>query len=405
MLNKLKNNINILLQSERGVVPVRKLISSFKRHKQPTFVITSLLILVLLSISPAAASVSNWDFSPQNPVSGDTLSIKGSASPGEKTDLFVNFENTVTVSGGEFEYVLEDVKIPEGLKNSFKVEAIGAKNLNVRVKMVIWITKSSEASGNTATVSQSDVPPGTYTIRIDGDAGEEVSEVNLKITAFQEIEADSNGDFSYSYNTKSVPPGNFEINVGGKAKEINVQPKGTFGSTSGSTLGSTSGSTQGSTLGSTSGSTQGSTSGSTQGSTSGSTQGSTSGSTQGSTSGSTQGSTSGSNSTESSSGETEKTTNQLHKTSDSISVSSTAGSSPVKTGSPLEPGDSKNLEGKVVSGTSNSNKDVEEKDTQKQPSGGSNKTSGSSQPSVDIFYLLVGIGAGILILAMYLLKK
>ena len=360
---------------------MRKLIRSFKRQKQPTFVITSLLILVLLSISPAAASVSKWDFSPQNPVSGDTLSIIGGASPGEKTDLFVNFEKTVPVSGGKFEYVLEDVKIPEGLKNSFKVEASGAKNLNVRVKMVIWITKSSDASGNTATVSQSNVPPGTYTIRIDGDAGEGVSEVNLKITAFQEIEADSNGDFSYSYNTKSVPPGNFEIKVGGMSKEINVQPKGILGSTQDSTQGSTLGSTQDST------------------------QRSTLGSTQGSTQGSTLGSTSGSNSTNSSSGETEKTIIQSHKTSDSTSVSSITGSSPVKTGSPLEPGDSKNLEGKVVSGNSNPNKDVEEKDTQKQPSGEGNKTSNSSQSSVNVFYLLVGIGAGILILAIYLLKK
>ena len=123
---------------------------------------------------------------------------------------------------GKFEYVLEDVNIPEGVNNLFTVEAIGAKNLNVRVKMLLWMTKSSEASGNTATVSQSNVPPGTYTIKIDGDAGEGVSQVNLKISASLGIEADSNGDFSYSYNTKSVPPGNFEINVGGITKGINL---------------------------------------------------------------------------------------------------------------------------------------------------------------------------------------
>ena len=116
---------------------MKKLINSFKRRKQLTFITTSLLIMVLLSISPAAAFVSNWDFSPQNPVLGDTLNVKGSASPGEKVDVFVNFEKTVPVSGGKFEYVLEDVKIPEGFNNLFKVEASGAKNLNVRVKMVI----------------------------------------------------------------------------------------------------------------------------------------------------------------------------------------------------------------------------------------------------------------------------
>ena len=194
--------------------------------------VTSLSILVLLVISPAAASVNNWEFSPQEPVSGDTLSIKGGASPQEEIDVFVTFEKTVPVSGGEFEYILEDVKIPGGLNNLFKVEARGAKNLNVRVKMILWVTKSSEASGDTATVSQSNVPPGTYMIKIDGDAGEGVSKVNLKITAFQGIEADSNGDFSYSYNTKAVPSGDFEIKVGDITKEVTIQPEETSGSTS-----------------------------------------------------------------------------------------------------------------------------------------------------------------------------
>ena len=166
---------------------MQKLINFFRRGKELTFIIASLSILVLLLISPVTASVSDWEFSPQKPVSGDTLNIKGSASPGEKIDVFVDFEKTVPVSEGKFEYILEDVKIPEGFNNFFKVEASGAKNLNVGVKMGVWITKRSEASGNTAVVSQSNVPPGTYQMRIDGDAGEGASEVNLNIEAFQKI--------------------------------------------------------------------------------------------------------------------------------------------------------------------------------------------------------------------------
>ena len=209
---------------------MKKSIKSFKRRKELAFITASLSILVLLSISSAAASVSDWEFTPQKLVSGDILNIKGSASPGEKIDVLVNFEKTVPISGGKFEYVLEEVKIPEGFNNCFKVEATGAKNLNVRTKMLVWLTKSSEASGNTAIVSQSRVPPGTYTIKIDGDA-EGVSEVNLKITAFQGIEADSNGDFIYSYNTTAIPPGDFEMKVGGITKGITVQPKEIAGST------------------------------------------------------------------------------------------------------------------------------------------------------------------------------
>ncbi|MDD3138652.1 MAG: hypothetical protein PHX08_06745, partial [Lachnospiraceae bacterium] len=165
-----------------------------------------------------------WEFSPQEPVCGDTLHINGSASPEEKANVSVAFNKTVSVSEGKFEYALENVIIPEGLKNLFTVEARGVNNLNVKAKNVLWLTKSAKASEGTAIVSQSNVPAGTYSVKIDGDAGEKVSEVNLKIMASQDIQADSNGNFSYSYNTTAVPPGNFEVKVGNVAKEITLRP-------------------------------------------------------------------------------------------------------------------------------------------------------------------------------------
>lgn len=182
----------------------------------------SVLILALLTISPAAAAVSSWELSPETPAHGDTLRIKGSASPEEEVEIQVIFEKAVQTSGGKYEYILEDVKIPEGFNNLFTVQASEARNLNVRVKMLIWMTKSSEASGNTATVTQSSVPPGTYQIKIDGDAGGS-STVNLKIIAVQRVKADSDGDFSYSYNTKAIPPGDFEVSVGGITKNVALQ--------------------------------------------------------------------------------------------------------------------------------------------------------------------------------------
>ncbi|KKG00540.1 hypothetical protein [Methanosarcina mazei] len=204
---------------------MKKPIHLHKRRKEHAFMIISLsfLVLAILTISPAAAAVSSWELSPEKPTLGDTLRIKGSASPAEEVEVQVTFEKAVPVSGGEFEYILEGVKIPEGFNNRFTVHASDARNLNVRVKMLIWVTKSSEASGDTATVTQSSVPPGTYQIKMDGDARGGVSTVNLKITAVQRITADSEGDFSYSYNTKSVPPGDFEIRVGGVMKKVTLQ--------------------------------------------------------------------------------------------------------------------------------------------------------------------------------------
>ena len=50
-----------------------------------------------ITVLEKTVSVTNWEFSPQKPVSGDTLNIKGNASSGEKIDVFVNFNKTVPV--------------------------------------------------------------------------------------------------------------------------------------------------------------------------------------------------------------------------------------------------------------------------------------------------------------------
>ncbi|MDP4197101.1 MAG: hypothetical protein Q8940_18765 [Bacteroidota bacterium] len=330
------------------------------------FKVTSLSILVLLLISSASASVNSWEFSPQEPVCGDTISIKGGASPGEKVDVFVTFEKTVPVSSGKFEYILEDVKIPGGLNNRFTVEARGAKKLNVRVKMVIWVTKSSEASGDTATVSQSSVPPGTYMIKIDGDAAEGTSNVDLKITAFQGIKADSNGDFSYSYNTKAVPSGDFEIQVGDITKKVTIQPEANSDSTSHSSSTSLSSVKTGS----------------------------------------------------SSSKETESS---LSPNSDSTSDSSSSSLSSAKTESSLskenksalltenktsrESTASATLEEKNDSKILIPDKDLEEKKNQTHPSEKNTQKSEFFVSLVDKFYLLIGMGAAILILILYSRRK
>ncbi len=54
----------------------------------------------------------------------------------------------------------------------------------------------------------------------------------LEITALQRIKADSEGDFSYSYSTKAVPPGYFDINVGGITKEVTLKYENASGKAS-----------------------------------------------------------------------------------------------------------------------------------------------------------------------------
>jgi uncharacterized protein YcnI len=91
---------------------------------------------VLTAIS-GAATVTDWELLPENPVIGDKVEIRGTASPEEEIEVRVSFEKEVQVSDGRYEYLLEEIKIPDGFNNQFTVQAKGADDLNVRVKMIL----------------------------------------------------------------------------------------------------------------------------------------------------------------------------------------------------------------------------------------------------------------------------
>ncbi|KKG17390.1 hypothetical protein EO98_12990 [Methanosarcina sp. 2.H.T.1A.6] len=177
-------------------------------------------VLLCLIPFPGNAATNSWELIPENPVVGDTIEIRGADFAGETADVWVSFEKDVRVSDGKYEYLLDDVRIPPGFNNRFTVQAIGVDDLNVRVKMILWITITGKAKEGNATVSQAGVPPGTYKIRLDGKSN--ASDVKLRITGFQQVKVDS-GNFSYKYDTKSIPAGNFEIKVGDVAKQVTLQ--------------------------------------------------------------------------------------------------------------------------------------------------------------------------------------
>jgi hypothetical protein len=202
------------------VKPVFMSIQNLKKKENLKFLLL-LSVFLCLMISPGAAASNNWKITPENPVIGDTIEIKGTGFTGESAEVLVAFEKEVQVEDGSYEYLLEDVIIPSGLGNSFTVQATGADDLNVRAKMLLWITKTAEAKNGIATVSRKNVPPGTYKIVIDGKSS--ASSVKIKITAIQQVEVDSGGNLNYKYDTKSIPAGNFEVDVGGAAKQVELQ--------------------------------------------------------------------------------------------------------------------------------------------------------------------------------------
>lgn len=179
-----------------------------------------LLIIFFLSIINPVAGI-NFTISPENPVVGQDITIRGTGGqPNQLLSPSITFEKTETVVDGIYDYRLTGIKIPSG-DNNFVATARNVNNLNVRVKLLFWWTVGANAANGIATVSQSNVPSGTYDIRMDGDAAQGASSVPLTITASSKITADAQGNFTTTYSTSGIPMGNFKLDIGGNNKNNN----------------------------------------------------------------------------------------------------------------------------------------------------------------------------------------
>ena len=173
-----------------------------------------LIIFTLLSICSA------FDLSPAHPSPGDKITLTGTASPSEEVSLRSSFTMNLPVAAGQYEYETS-VEIPQK-PNRFKVTARNVQDFNAGVKLGIWITKSFPASSGTASISQSDVPPGRYSLKMFGEAQPGSTVVPVEVVAETKIAADSSGKYTLDIDTSGIPAGDYRIEGAGDSKTIHL---------------------------------------------------------------------------------------------------------------------------------------------------------------------------------------
>ncbi len=198
----------------------------FTRMSAMPIILTMFLLILVPTISISSASVSDFEISPENPVKGDIIEIKGEASLSEPISITLSFKKDLNVVDGKYVWRLSSVKIPKG-ENRFTVTATNVKRLNVALKIITWITIYKDAENGTATVSHPNVPAGTRDAKISGRS--DSNKVNIKVEAEAFLNADATGHFEYTYDTSSIPAGEFEVTVGDITKKVELTPSSNGG--------------------------------------------------------------------------------------------------------------------------------------------------------------------------------
>lgn len=153
-------------------------------------------------------------------VTEGSVIVSGQAAPDEPLKFAASFQMQLPVEAGQYQYETS-ISVPQK-PNRFTVKVQDVEDLNAGVKMGIWLTKRFEASGGMATLSQSNIPPGSYKLKLFGQALEGTSSVLVEVTAETEAKADESGDYSLIIDTAGMPGGEYTIIGAGQSKTLRI---------------------------------------------------------------------------------------------------------------------------------------------------------------------------------------
>lgn len=179
-------------------------------------IFTLVAIFIIMAISVGLA----FELSPENPTPGQEVILTGTAKPGEELTFQSSFTMDLPVTGGEYGYETT-VQVPQK-PNRFTVSANNVQDFYAGVKFGIWITKSFQASGGTVRISQADVPPGRYNLKVFGKALPGSTQVPLNIEAQTQVHSDFAGKYKLIIDTSGIPAGDYRIQGAGDAKAIRL---------------------------------------------------------------------------------------------------------------------------------------------------------------------------------------
>ena len=180
----------------------------------------SAFILVTIFVSIFVSLGLSFELTPANIKPGDEMILTGIAKPDSQLSFQSSFTMNLPVTAGKYEYEAT-VEIPQK-PNRFTVAARNVQDFNAGVKFGIWITKSFKASGGTARISQGDVPPGRYNLKIFGTALPGSTEIPVTVEAETQVRADSAGKYNLAIDTSGIPAGEYRIAGAGDAKVVRL---------------------------------------------------------------------------------------------------------------------------------------------------------------------------------------
>ena len=220
------------------------MIKNYRRFVPHAGIVLLCVLLSIATIATANASVTELNVNPEVIDEGGEVSIAGTASADETVWIGSSFVISSPVYDGKYSQKFEGIYFPpagdsEVVKvKQFSVTAENVKDIRLSISPspVLFLNKyplsgPQEATNGIATLSII-IPVELYGVKKDvsgeknveayGNAAEDATSVNLRITSKIKVTASSDGFFSVNINTGGFPTGEFYITAGDIEKTVRI---------------------------------------------------------------------------------------------------------------------------------------------------------------------------------------
>lgn len=166
--------------------------------------------------------VKDVEITPPLPRPGDPIAITVRGDCQQRVPIELNYEQTVPVKGDAFEMQMHKIHVPWH-KNRLTIEASNIATLNVAAKFLLWINKKVDVVNGAGQYTLTDVPKGTYTVKLNGTTPRGTPNVTIKIAAHSELQLDEAGHGVYTLQTTQENTGNIAVKCQEVEKRVEIK--------------------------------------------------------------------------------------------------------------------------------------------------------------------------------------
>ncbi len=153
---------------------------------------------------------------------GDTITYHGEGPVNSDVTLEVSSSTSIGVSGGSYSSSLNGINIPSG-SNRFSISVSPVQTMHI-AGGPSWLgsvaSVDGSVSGTTGSYSISNVPAGSYNIRVYGTPANGASSVTMTVTASAPQHVGADGHYTASISTAGLPPGVYTVRQNGQEVAI-----------------------------------------------------------------------------------------------------------------------------------------------------------------------------------------